>query len=256
MAKVITMFFVIFDHLGLRNPIVHQWVWLFHMPAFFLLSGIFYKPRPLKEQIRKDAYRLLLPVVLWYAIGLVSWQAFSTWYLNKDAFASEYLSTIISFINGTSMGFGWFMVCLFWMRIELNLLSRANTWICSGVALFAMPLLAWGITMFWHISLPYYVVNSLMAFPFFYVGYALSTRIKSLSVNKGVCALLLGIFLTLTIVANPIVGKVSLNALEFGNNIVALYVAGLIGSAMIIFLSYTLQYLSNNQLISVLGGVR
>lgn len=254
MAKVLTMFLVIFDHLGLRDNSVHLWVWSYHLPAFFLLSGIFYKPLPLKEQVKKDIYRLLLPVVLWYAIGLVSWQAFSTWYFHKDTFASEYLSTLISFINGTSMGFGWFMVCLFWIRIELNILCRTILCIRLCVALVVMPLMAWSITMYGNISLPYYIVNSLMAFPFFYIGYALSDQIKSLNVSKLVSSLLFCIFLALSVFANHVVGKVSLNAFEYGNSTLALYVAGLIGSAMIIFLSQTLQNISNNQLISALGG--
>ena len=40
LAKVLTMFFVIFDHLGLRDSQISDWVWQFHLPAFFLISGV------------------------------------------------------------------------------------------------------------------------------------------------------------------------------------------------------------------------
>lgn len=85
LAKVLTMFLVIFDHLGLRNSYVSDWVWLFHLPAFFLISGVFYKqPSSFIVGLKKDALRLLLPVVIWWGIGMVTWQLYFLFYFHRQ----------------------------------------------------------------------------------------------------------------------------------------------------------------------------
>ena len=81
LTKVLTMFFVIFDHLVLRNSHVSDWVWLFHLPTFFLISGIFYKqPHSFLIGLKKDTLRLLLPVVIWWVVGMITWQPFFYFY--------------------------------------------------------------------------------------------------------------------------------------------------------------------------------
>ncbi|WP_367400076.1 acyltransferase family protein [Segatella copri] len=41
-ARVFVMFLVIVDHLGLENRFIRDFIWSFHMPVFFFISGIFH----------------------------------------------------------------------------------------------------------------------------------------------------------------------------------------------------------------------
>ena len=41
--------------------IVHNFIYSFHIPLFFLVSGYLYKQRPFKEQVKKDWSRLMIP---------------------------------------------------------------------------------------------------------------------------------------------------------------------------------------------------
>src|ERR1035441_5279648 len=54
---------------------VRSWVYLFHMPAFFLASGLFAsraQDRPLLEFLRSRFTTLIYPYILWTALVAVS----------------------------------------------------------------------------------------------------------------------------------------------------------------------------------------
>ena len=85
LAKVLTMLLVVYDYLGLENRDVAAWIWTFHMPVFFLISGMFFSTkRSLGEQIKKDLKHLLLPLLLWHIIASLTWSIANTWYFGGD----------------------------------------------------------------------------------------------------------------------------------------------------------------------------
>lgn len=58
-ARVFVMFLVIVDHLGLENRFIRDFIWSFHMPAFFFISGIFHSNKlPWGEFLKKNFFRL------------------------------------------------------------------------------------------------------------------------------------------------------------------------------------------------------
>ena len=59
-AKGIAILFVIIGH-TIPDGIVKNIIYSFHMPVFFFLSGFFFKPRPIKKLLARNAKRLLLP---------------------------------------------------------------------------------------------------------------------------------------------------------------------------------------------------
>ena len=255
LAKVLTMFFVIFDHLGLRNSYVSDWVWLFHLPAFFLISGVFYKqPSSFIVGLKKDALRLLLPVVIWWGIGMVTWQLYFLFYLHRQEFWSYYIQAITDFFSGYQMSFGWFMIALFLMKVEMFFLNKLKLYMSYLIAFVVMPLGAWCLKSLMDGLLPFYLTNSLAAFPFFFVGNLMSDKIKDLSLNNITSTAIMIVCFITTIILLPHVGHVSLNAVEYGNGIGWMYLVGLVGCLMIIMLSYSLKNISSWHFINVLGG--
>ena len=255
LTKVLTMFFVIFDHLGLRNSHVSDWVWLFHLPTFFLISGIFYKqPHSFLIGLKKDTLRLLLPVVIWWVVGMITWQPFFYFYFHKHEFWNLYTRAITDFFSGYHMSFGWFMIALFLMKVEMFFLNKLKLWMRYLIALILIPLGAWCLKYLMDGLLPFYLTNSLAAFPFFFVGHLMSDKIKGLSLKNISAIVIMTICFITTIILLPHVGHVSLNAVEYGNGIGWMYVAGLIGSLMIIMFSYSLKYISKHHVINILGG--
>lgn len=58
--KAFLIFLVILGHLP--DELHIKWfIYLFHMPAFFIISGYLYRPRAIKEEMRKIVSQLLFP---------------------------------------------------------------------------------------------------------------------------------------------------------------------------------------------------
>ena len=61
-TKGILIFFVVLGHIADGGSYIHKYVYWFHMPAFFIISGLFMrKDCCLKDEIKKRTYRLLVP---------------------------------------------------------------------------------------------------------------------------------------------------------------------------------------------------
>ena len=77
-AKGLGIVAVVFGHLtppGLDA--LHQWIYLFHMPLFFLLGGMFQKAAT-KEScfwdfLKKKAASRLIPYLIYSAVSLAVW---------------------------------------------------------------------------------------------------------------------------------------------------------------------------------------
>ncbi|WP_240407250.1 acyltransferase family protein [Gracilibacillus halophilus] len=89
-AKVVLIFLVVFGHLiqPLKQEIeavdaMYQWIFLFHMPAFILVSGFFAKGIGDTDYIKKIAKRILVPYMIFQVlysgyymmIGKNDWQS-------------------------------------------------------------------------------------------------------------------------------------------------------------------------------------
>lgn len=66
--KVFGTLCVLLGHCNLQGEAITQWIFSFHMPLFFLISGFLYKPTGLKLCFVKSLKTLLLPYVLLNAI--------------------------------------------------------------------------------------------------------------------------------------------------------------------------------------------
>lgn len=101
LAKVLTMWMVIFDHIGLENRGVSDWIWTFHMPLFFLVSGLFFRSDcSFKKQIIKDVKHLLLPFLLWHIIASFSWDIAQAFYFGGNDKWSYYWENQLLFWGG------------------------------------------------------------------------------------------------------------------------------------------------------------
>ncbi len=70
-AKGIGILFVVLGHNHIKDeyPIVYQVVYSFHMPFFFLLSGLFFKPEyGFAELVRRRFHSLLKPFIAYMVI--------------------------------------------------------------------------------------------------------------------------------------------------------------------------------------------
>lgn len=110
--KGVCIILVIYSHIlgdlfeGLR------FIFCFHMPIFFCLSGLFFKPYTCyKEFLRKKVNALLVPFVFFYIIS------YSLFFFKKMMFGSIQNFSVLDFFSGEQM-FNislWFLLSLFIM---------------------------------------------------------------------------------------------------------------------------------------------
>lgn len=250
-ARVFVMFLVIVDHLGLENRFIRDFIWSFHMPVFFFISGIFHSNKlPWGEFLKKNFFRLLLPVVLWHIISMCSWDPVFYYVTDRSNWLSHYVQAQVDFVTGNICGFGWFMICLFWLKVIDKLLANLKY---GGVCCILLPLICYCINT--EIRIPFYVLNAFMAYPFFKFGFYMKGRLTSgaiLSVQKKCAYMLLSFLLLVALVAYNTCG--SLNAIEYGKNALVCYLQGFIGCLFIVSLCMLIYQLLGHKASFTLGN--
>lgn len=75
-AKTIGIFLVVLGHLWYKNkyPIINQYIYSFHIPLFFILSGFVFnynKKIKFKEYTKLKFFRILLPTIIFLLLGVI-----------------------------------------------------------------------------------------------------------------------------------------------------------------------------------------
>ena len=117
-AKGLTILLVVYGHL--HNPI-NEFIYSFHMPAFFFMSGMFAKKMSIKDTILIKGRRLLLPFLFYYIYMLVM-------KTGRLLLSGKYRIESFSPLNEDAVyyliGPIWFLVALYYIFIIYALVSR------------------------------------------------------------------------------------------------------------------------------------
>jgi len=124
---------VVFAHV-VANPITHQWIYPWHVPIFFFLTGYFWTSgRPLLAEVRTRARTLLVPYAFWMLVAFAALAAIGLLTLPR---------ILQSLYGGAQVGgiFGayWFVTALFWVALLARMLERLPGWVSWTVALIGV----------------------------------------------------------------------------------------------------------------------
>ncbi|MEJ8764476.1 acyltransferase family protein [Oceanobacillus sp. HCA-5259] len=162
-ARTILIFLVVFGHLiqpfatdSLGMNTLYTWVYIFHMPAFILISGFFARGAGDSKYIWKLVNKLLLPYLIfqmlytgyYYLIGKADWQAslfYPQWSL-------------------------WFLISLFCWHILLEQFKKLKPMLGISIAL----LIGIVVGYFGEIGHTLSLSRTFVFFPFFLIGYWLT----------------------------------------------------------------------------------
>jgi Fucose 4-O-acetylase and related acetyltransferases len=92
---------------------VYDFIYSFHMPLFFIVTGYFYKQEPLPKLLKKNRDQLFFPYLAMCVIIIV---------LTQIQQSHDFSIDLIRTIKG--MGPGWFLLAMFWARIEFHFLLK------------------------------------------------------------------------------------------------------------------------------------
>lgn len=196
-AKFIGIFMVVLGHLlanktavhyGLNAKPLYNFIYLFHMPLFFIISGYLYKQKDKIHNLQGLLYGILIPYILYQLIYLplsVGCLCFKYHY----PFISTLIKNIIGIITGdgynTSHFYSvcvpcWFLVTMLHIRIIFNYIKITPLHLFI-ISIFSFILLK--ILLILNIDLYFCLDNTLYAIPFFSIGYYAKEVLKD---NKNI----------------------------------------------------------------------
>lgn len=271
-AKVIAIFCVVLGHYTYAldfsyepSPIwsVMHIITLFHMPFFFIVSGMLYKKISVKETMFKGWIQLLKPYlimsVLVSAVMLLAEAITGGFSLKYVASVAIGIFSANDFPIGTANWSSalWFCYSLFLIKVLYSYLSNQN-W---GGHFIMLACLTGIVLMFIGNRLPMRLDSSLVGFVFFTIGVKCSElliKMKELLISK---RLLLLAIASIVLIASAFFNLnlhqrqgLSINAMYFGPYPLLFLVSGVSGSIVILLLSTFIDSFKNKLILTISNG--
>lgn len=257
-AKSIGLLLMILGHGKLLNLDAKQFIYSFHMPLFFILAGVFYKPISIKETINKDFKRLLIPFVL-INIAMICYLGLHKIVFGHGLFSlTEFRILIISSFIGLSKNVNgltpactpsWFLISLFYIHCIASIgYKKPMAWlILSSLICASISLIIYTNSIETYTPID----SSLMAFPFFAIGYLLKRQLMTIKVWQATLAVF--VLIALHLVLNYYNGRVDVAQLEFGNSPMVFYLCATFGSLAVICVSLIIESIVSKRLSACLS---
>lgn len=152
--------------------IMLRFIYMWHMPLFFIVSGYFYRSKQRKEVIKSSLKGLLNP----YFFAFVA-VAVLIIFLKPENFTHVlygFLGILGWFHQGNDVYYGgngplWFLPALFWCRIvydEIRRVVRSKYLIWGGIVILSFM----GVYVGHRIFIPFFIAQGLAALIFYHIG--------------------------------------------------------------------------------------
>lgn len=181
-AKGFTILLVILGHNEIPS-IVNKFIFSFHMPLFFVLSGFFFRPDKLTNIIAKGWKQLLKPYVFTCCCIIVFFILFQTvqyLYSNIPYNLTQLKDFLTSIIVG-DIGPVWFLLSLFWAKIYVSFFLRLGSNAFAFILIIATIGFITGNSDF-NVFFPFQILSGMIAALYVYIGYEMR-RYDVLSIN-------------------------------------------------------------------------
>lgn len=246
-TKGIGIILVIVAHCMNINEWPFQFIYTFHMPLFFILSGWFFDEKcKFRELIKKRVRSLIIPYIIFFIIGFLATICITQWRneLTLSGIISDLWLADPNTVHNSSI---WFLMCMFWTQIffwlicRLPMLLQVVTYFILYAAGILYSVFRFDVLGYGRLPLDLDVVP--VAIIFFAVGFYIKKYcLLKLFENKFSMVIITIISIFLSIICFAINGYSNLHGLKFGNPIVYL-IGGIAGSGGILGLSTGISHL-------------
>ena len=257
--KVIGIYIIVLGHFPLENSWLKPFIFAFHVPVFFIISGYLYNASTTISKSWKTNIRaLLIPylcisfIIILYNFSRFSLHGFHDFQDNITFLYKQILAIFIGLNNNswnTLEGVGgpiWYIYVLFFIRLLFDRIKSKNTRI---ILCLLFIIINYFLDLF-NINYPFSILNILLAYPFFVIGYNIRNY-HSIAFEKvrlylvlhpiiNFLIILISYFVTYYISCYNDIAYMYIHS--FGNNLLLFYIAGLSGS---IWLFSLCQYVSS-----------
>lgn len=256
--KVLAMYLIIAGHCSVPGNL---YIYVFSVPSFFILSGFLFKKEPWNLFIKKTFWNYCVPMLILLLINVIYKAIINGW--GFLPIIKVILRSMAGY-QGENYAYGglgalWFVYTLIVCRLILQLIFHTSHQ--STILFFTIVVFLFVCVLYNHHEVsPYFqynsIVNTLLAFPFFAIGFLLSSfkeRICTLPISL-ITTLLFCLSIILIYVSGNINGLVYLYTCSYGYYLVLCLVGGVAGSYFLLYLSRMCEILfGTRKAIEVLG---
>ena len=256
-AKGLGLLLVFIGHL--HPPYISTWIYTFHMPLFFFLSGLVFTHHPLRTFVSKKFTRLIIP---YFCLGGVIYLFYACVYVIEQRPASDYWQMLIDLISQKAFWTIWFLAALalgdiiLWIELYLTR-GRLLATLLISITIMSIAFIyyrAGGSTIYWCADV------ACVAQFFIMLGYLFKKNFERLEqwISSHQSWLLVGLFLIINIIAGFLCIRLSGRQLDmsvglYGNEFLTI-VSALSGIAFIVIICHKistrfLTYLGQNTMI-------
>ncbi len=226
--RAIGIVLVVLGHtLGISES-VDKYIFSFHMPLFFFISGFVLTPtrlsQPLVEAVRHYGHRLLMPYLLFSILTYLPWVMVTRHYGADSVLQVEAWRPVI----GTLYGIGidgwlqhnamlWFFPCLFVTHLVFRMVYALQRAEWQYVFIAALVGLGYMLSSLLPMRLPWGIEIALIALPFYALGQAFAQHDAWFPRAGLGTALLFLLFAALQFTCIGLNGRVDMNFISLGN---------------------------------------
>ena len=248
-AKFFGIFLVIFGHILSVNCHLSLYIYLFHMPLFFIIAGYLYKQKSQKENFSKILWGLLIPYLLYQLLYLPL--KLCNLVMCYDApFFESLLKCIygIIFANASDNSFYidvcipcWFIMSMIMIRLLFNFIkiNKINLLITSLLAIIISKIL-----IHYNILILFCISCAILALPYFALGIFIKEKNIKFNLIKNKFLLstitILGLYtMNLVLHYNGLLklGRPLVPVNNENPSLILMYIAGITGSFLVILFS-------------------
>lgn len=254
-AKVFTITLVVLGHMEYKdsNAIFQNFIYSFHMPLFFLLSGYLYKPeKDIKHLINKNKSTLFLPYIY---LNLITFLVFCLPLYEINTYSLKtYFISFITATGGAPAGACWFLISLFFCKVFSFYILKLDLFKQIAVTI-VLPILAYILKSHLGFDFFFKLPTTMIGVIFFLLGYHINRTglVDKIQIKTHI---LLFFFLTLSlqIILNNIQGKVGIYSVSLGNYPFLYFVAAINGTLMTILLCKLFDNIQSKFIIILSSG--
>ncbi len=177
MAKGYGMLAVIIAHIVYRGPL-HDWIYTFHMPVYFFLSGyVFSNKDKFDVFVKKKARSLLVP---YFSLGIPMVVFTFLLKLYQNSFTVNFAKELVkNFIIQKRQWTLWYIACLFFLNIIFYLITKSvKTNRLRALVVLGMSVVGLAYYKSGGLPLPWNIDACFVAIPFFFVGFVMKQNLN------------------------------------------------------------------------------
>lgn len=243
-AKGIGILLVVLGHIYGNDNNFHVWIYSFHMPLFYFISGITFKSNKYNdviELLNNKIKSLGVPYVVFNILNLTLNLIF------LDYSKEKFILCILYVFSFTGYGAMWFLPSLLIVQIIFYLIDKyISKEVIKNLIFLAIFILTYILSKFNYNIIMLVFYRAFIGLIFFVSGNYLFNYIKNKKIKYSEIIFLLFI----NVITCFINGRIELWELRL-NNIILYFISSITGTMFII---YTCKKIKNNKLLEYIGS--